>query len=93
MHKWVGLVQNKLRILTLALEKIENLSFRPLPKLFENSENNTKTIVIGLKYKSKEKSSKNNESEKGTVDEEQKGPAKNGFSGSSKRSQGNFATI
>jgi poly(A) polymerase Pap1 len=53
MHKWVGLVQNKLRILTLALEKIENLSFRPLPKLLNGGDENSKIIIIGLKYKPK----------------------------------------
>ena len=52
MHKWAGFVQNKLRILTLALERVPNLTFRAVPKLFQGADSDC-TIVIGLKYKSK----------------------------------------
>lgn len=87
MHKWVGLVQNKLRILTLALEKIENLSFRPLPKLFNGCDENAKVILIGLKYKPKPKS-QNNENGEVTTNEEQKDSAQNGLIASSKLKPG-----
>ena len=50
LNKWVGIIQNKLKILIISLQKVKNLTFRLLPKLFDVNES-IKTIIIGLKYK------------------------------------------
>lgn len=66
-HKWIGYIQSKLRILTLSLETIENLSIRPFPKLFEDQ--NGHSIFIGLKHKTKIQVQSENSSDTTTNEE------------------------
>jgi poly(A) polymerase len=49
LHKWIGVVQNRLRILLLSLEKVESLAFRMVPCLAE-TKNRDKAIIIGIKH-------------------------------------------
>mmetsp|Transcript_32693 Transcript_32693/g.28954 ORF Transcript_32693/g.28954 Transcript_32693/m.28954 type:complete len:224 (+) Transcript_32693:925-1596(+) len=51
LTRWVGIIQIKLRSLLLSLQNVKNLKFRLFPTVYENEDELTKTILIGLKYK------------------------------------------
>ncbi|CAI2364616.1 unnamed protein product [Moneuplotes crassus] len=50
IHRWSGIIQNKLRVLLLSLQNIKNLSFRLIPQVYR-TDDTSETLVIGMKYK------------------------------------------
>lgn len=50
LHRWSGVIQTRLQVLLISLQKVENLSFRLLPIVFKVDDTSEATI-IGLRYK------------------------------------------